>query len=254
MNIVGIIPARYQSVRFPGKPLVDLAGKAMIVRTYEQVSKVKQLTDVVVATDDKRIYQTIQSAGGKVLMTSLTHSSGTDRCADALEQLKLDIKNTIVVNIQGDEPFIQPQQIEELISCFDNPHTQIATVVKELHTENSLHNPNVVKVVLSDRGEALYFSRSVIPFMRDVAFGDISFYKHIGIYAYRAETLNEIVKLPVSPLEKAESLEQLRWLQSGYKIQTYITQYEDTVGIDTIEDVEKALSYIRNHGVEFNLN
>jgi 3-deoxy-manno-octulosonate cytidylyltransferase (CMP-KDO synthetase) len=249
MNIVGIIPARFQSVRFPGKPLVDLAGKAMIVRTYEQVSKVKQLTDVVVATDDKRIYQTIQSAGGKVLMTSPTHFSGTDRCADALEQLNMDMKNTIVVNVQGDEPFIQPQQIEELISCFDNSQTQIATLVKELHAENSLYNSNVVKVVLSDRGEVMYFSRSVIPFMRDVSFGDVPFYKHIGIYAYRAEILNEIVKLPVSTLEKAESLEQLRWLQSGYKIQAYITQYEDTVGIDTIEDVEKALSYIRNQGV-----
>ncbi|MDR2409377.1 MAG: 3-deoxy-manno-octulosonate cytidylyltransferase [Bacteroidales bacterium] len=249
MNIVGIIPARFQSVRFPGKPLIDLAGKAMIVRTYEQVSKVKQLTDVVVATDDKRIYQTVQSAGGKVLMTSPAHLSGTERCADALEQLNMDIKNTVVVNIQGDEPFIQPQQIEELISCFDNPHTQIATLVKELHAENSLHNPNIVKVVLSDGGDVLYFSRSVIPFMRDVSFGDISFYRHIGVYAYRAETLNEIVKLQVSSLEKAESLEQLRWLQSGYKIQAYITQHEDTIGIDTIEDVEKALSYIQNQDV-----
>jgi 3-deoxy-manno-octulosonate cytidylyltransferase (CMP-KDO synthetase) len=251
MNIIGIIPARYLSVRFPGKPLVDLAGKAMIVRTYEQVSKVKQLADVVVATDDDRIYQTIRSIGGKACITAHTHSSGTERCAEALQQLNLDIKNTVVVNIQGDEPFIQPEQIEELISCFDNPETQIATLVKELNTEDTLHNPNIVKAVLSNTGHVLYFSRSVIPFVRNTSFEGtpVPFYKHIGIYAYRAETLNEIVKLPVSSLEKAESLEQLRWLQSGYKIQTCVTQYGDTIGIDTIEDVEKALSYIRNQGI-----
>jgi 3-deoxy-manno-octulosonate cytidylyltransferase (CMP-KDO synthetase) len=246
MNIIGIIPARYQSVRFPGKPLVDLAGKAMIVRTYEQAFKVKQFTDVIVATDDERIYQEIHSSGGKALMTASTHSSGTERCAEVLDLLNLDVTNTIVVNIQGDEPFIQPQQIEELIGCFDNENTQIATVVKELNTENTLQNPNVVKVVLSNTGNVLYFSRSVIPFVRNISVSDVSFYKHIGIYAYRAETLHEIVKLPPSPLEKAESLEQLRWLQAGYKIQTCITQYEDTIGIDTAEDVEKALSDIQN--------
>lgn len=246
MNIIGIIPARYQSVRFPGKPLVDLAGKAMIVRTYEQAFKVKQFTDVIVATDDERIYQEIHSSGGKALMTASTHSSGTERCAEVLDLLNLDVTNTIVVNIQGDEPFIQPQQIEELIGCFDNENTQIATVVKELNTENTLQNPNVVKVVLSNTGNVLYFSRSVIPFVRNISVSDVSFYKHIGIYAYRAETLHEIVKLPPSSLEKAESLEQLRWLQAGYKIQTCITQYEDTIGIDTAEDVEKALSYIQN--------
>jgi 3-deoxy-manno-octulosonate cytidylyltransferase (CMP-KDO synthetase) len=246
MDIIGIIPARYQSVRFPGKPLIDLAGKAMIVRTYEQASKVKQLTDVVVATDDERIYQAVDSSGGKAVMTASTHSSGTERCAEVLTLLNMNIANTIVVNIQGDEPFIQPQQIEELIGCFDNENTQIATLVKELNTENTLHNPNIVKAVLSNTGNVLYFSRSVIPFVRNISLTDIPFYKHIGIYAYRAETLNEIVKLPLSSLEKAESLEQLRWLQAGYKIQTCITQYEDTIGIDTMEDVEKALSYIQN--------
>jgi 3-deoxy-manno-octulosonate cytidylyltransferase (CMP-KDO synthetase) len=248
-NIIGIIPARYQSVRFPGKPLVDLSGRVMIVRTYEQVSKVKQLTDVLVATDDERIYNTIQAIGGKALMTSSAHVSGTERCADALEQLNPDIKNTVVVNIQGDEPFIQPQQIEELISCFDDANTQIATLVKRIDSEDNLHNPNVVKVVLSNSGNVLYFSRSMIPFVRDAVLEGVPFYKHIGIYAYRAETLNEIVKIPASSLEKAESLEQLRWLQAGYKVQTYITQYEDTIGIDTMEDVEKAISYIHKHGI-----
>jgi 3-deoxy-manno-octulosonate cytidylyltransferase (CMP-KDO synthetase) len=246
MNIIGIIPARYQSVRFPGKPLVDLGGKSMIVRTCEQVSKVKQLTDVVVATDDERIYQEVCTNGGKALMTNPLHLSGTDRCAEALKQLNLDIKNTILVNIQGDEPFIRPEQIEELISCFDNPNTQIATIVKEINHKNTLYDPNVVKAVLSCSGSVLYFSRSVIPFVRNASSEDLPFYKHIGIYAYRAETLNEIVKLPVSSLERAESLEQLRWLQFDYKIQACITQYEDTIGIDTVEDLEKALSYIQS--------
>jgi 3-deoxy-manno-octulosonate cytidylyltransferase (CMP-KDO synthetase) len=238
MDFIGIIPARYQSVRFPGKPLIDLAGKTMIVRTYEQVLKVKQFVNVIVATDDQRIYQEVCSSGGKALMTADTHSSGTDRCADALSQLNYEPKKTIIVNIQGDEPFIQPEQIEEVIACFDNPNTQIATLIKEIETEEMLQNPNVVKVVVSDTGKALYFSRSPIPFLRNSSFKDAVFYKHIGIYAYRTDILNEIVKNPISPLEKAESLEQLRWLQAGYEIQTFLTQYEDTIGIDTPQDVE----------------
>jgi 3-deoxy-manno-octulosonate cytidylyltransferase (CMP-KDO synthetase) len=246
MNIIGVIPARYQSVRFPGKPLVDLAGKAMIVRTYEQVSKVKLFSDVIVATDDERIYRKIHTIGGKAVITSSTHVSGTERCAETISLLNIDPTNTVVVNIQGDEPFIQPQQIEELIACFDSANTQIATLVKELNMANDLHDPNIVKAVLSNSGSVLYFSRSLIPFVRDASLEGISFYKHIGIYAYRAETLNEIVKLPVSSLEKAESLEQLRWLQAGYKIQSRVTQYEDTVGIDTVEDVERALLFIQN--------
>ena len=243
MDFIGIIPARYQSVRFVGKPLVDLAGKSMIVRTYEQACKVKQFVNVVVATDDKRIYEEIVSSGGKAIMTANTHVSGTDRCAEALTLLNCEQKNTVVVNIQGDEPFIQPQQIEELIACFDNPNTKIATIIKKIETEEILHNPNIVKVVVSDTGKALYFSRCAIPFLRNSYFEDVNFYKHIGIYAYKAEVLNEIVKIPSSSLEKAELLEQLRWLQAGYEIQTVKTKYEDTIGIDTKEDVEKALLY-----------
>ena len=238
MDFIGIIPARYHSVRFPGKPLVDLAGKSMIVRTYEQVSKVKRLSKVVVATDDERIYQAVHSAGGNVVMTSPTHTSGTDRCAEALSQLRYEQNKTVVVNIQGDEPFIKPEQIEELIACFDNSDTQIATLIKKIETEEMLQNPNVVKTVVSDTGKALYFSRFAVPFLRNGSFEDVIFYKHIGIYAYRAEVLNEIVKIPISSLEKAESLEQLRWLQAGYEIQTLATQHEDTIGIDTPQDLE----------------
>jgi len=248
MDFIGIIPARYQSSRFPGKPLVDLAGTSMIVRTYHQALKVKQFTGLFVATDDRRIYQEVISHGGKAVMTSEAHSSGTERCAEVLDKLGYEQRNTVIVNIQGDEPFIQPQQIEELIACFDEPETQIATLIKRIDTKEVLHNPNVVKVVVSDAGKALYFSRSAIPFMRDVSFEDVNFYKHIGMYAYRAEVLGEIVNIPKSTLEKAESLEQLRWLQGGYEIKTIVTK-QDTIAIDTREDVEKALSYIekQNH-------
>ena len=252
MNFIGIIPARYQSARFPGKPLVDLAGKTMIVRTYEQVVKVKQFVNVVVATDDQRIYQEVCSAGGRAVMTARTHTSGTERCADALSQLNYNPTETIVVNIQGDEPFIQPEQIEEVIACFDRPNVQIATLIKKIESEEMLQNSNVVKTVVSDTGKALYFSRSAIPFLRNSSFEDVVFYKHIGIYAYRADILHEIVKIPMSSLEKAEVLEQLRWLQAGYEIQTVVTQYEDTIGIDTKEDVEKALLYKKlNHPRRF---
>jgi 3-deoxy-manno-octulosonate cytidylyltransferase (CMP-KDO synthetase) len=238
MEFIGIIPARYDSVRFPGKPLIDLGGKSMIVRTYEQVSRVKKLSKAVVATDDERIYQEVISAGGNAVMTARTHTSGTDRCAEALAILGCEPNNTVVLNIQGDEPFIQPEQIEELIACFDNSTVEIATLIKRIETEEMLHNPNVVKVVVADTGKALYFGRYAIPFLRNISFGEAVFYKHIGIYAYRARVLNELVQLPPSSLEKAESLEQLRWLQAGYQIQTLETQYEDTIGIDTPQDLE----------------
>ena len=238
MDFLGIIPARYQSVRFPGKPLVDIAGKPMIIRTYEQVLKVKQFVNVVVATDDQRIYKEVLSFGGNAVMTAHTHTSGTERCAEAFSQLSKKQENTVVVNIQGDEPFIQPEQIEELIACFDNSDVQIATLIKKIDREEVLQNPNVVKVVISNEKKALYFSRYSIPFLRNNSMQEIDFYKHIGIYAYRADILSEIVKLPPSPLEKAESLEQLRWLQAGYTIQTVETQYDDTIGIDTPQDIE----------------
>ena len=238
MDFIGIIPARYQSTRFPGKPLVDLAGKPMIMRTYEQVIKVQTFVSVIVATDDKRIYQTVRLSGGNAVMTAKAHTSGTERCAEAFSSLDYKEKNTVVVNIQGDEPFIQPEQIAEVLRCFENPNTQIATLIKKIKSKEMLQNPNVVKVVINNTGKALYFSRSPIPFLRNRSFEDGFFYKHIGIYAYKAQVLNEIVQLPASSLEKAEYLEQLRWLQSGYDIQTIETQYNDTVGIDTPQDLE----------------
>ena len=252
MEFIGIIPARYDSVRFSGKPLIDLGGKSMIVRTYEQVSRVKKLSKVVVATDDERIYQEVISAGGNAVMTARTHTSGTERCAEALSILGCEPNSTIVLNIQGDEPFIQPEQIAELMTCFDDPTVEIATLIKQIKTEEMLHNSNVVKAVVADTGKALYFSRYSVPFLRNGSFENTVFYKHIGIYAYRAKVLNEIVNLPPSSLEKAESLEQLRWLQAGYKIQTLETHYEDTIGIDTPQDLEllkrkKIFSTHNNH-------
>ena len=249
MDIIGIIPARYQSERLPGKPLIDLAGKTMIARTYEQVSKVAAFTELVVATDDDRIYNEVISFSGKVVMTNPNHCSGTDRCADALQQLGYEPKNVIVVNIQGDEPFVLPEQIEELIHCFDNNEIEIATLIKEIEAENDLHDPNVVKVVKKDDNDALYFSRFAIPYKRNTSINDIIYYRHIGMYAFRGNVLNRIVKLPVSSLERAESLEQLRWLQAGYNIHTYTTHYETAFGIDTQEDVNKAIQYIQNHNL-----
>ena len=247
MDIIGIIPARYQSERLPGKPLIDLAGKSMIVRTYEQVSKINAFSELIVATDDSRIFNEVVSFGGKAVMTNLNHCSGTDRCADALQQLGYEPKHAIVVNIQGDEPFILPEQIEELIHCFNNKEIEIATLIKEIESENDLQDPNVVKVVKTDNNNALYFSRFSIPYKRNTSINDITYYRHIGMYAYRGDVLNRIVKLPVSSLERAESLEQLRWLQAGYHIHTHITKYETAFGIDTQNDVIKAIQYIQNH-------
>jgi 3-deoxy-manno-octulosonate cytidylyltransferase (CMP-KDO synthetase) len=247
MKIIGIIPARYQSERLPGKPLVDLAGKTMIARTYERVSEVKLFDEVVVATDDKRIYNEIVSIGGKALMTSSEHRSGTDRCAEAMRQLAYCPDQLIVVNIQGDEPFVLAEQIEELIHCFDNNEIDIATLIKEVDVADDLQNANVVKVVKTDGNRALYFSRFPVPFKRDVSGEAVVYYRHIGMYAYKGDVLDRIVKLPVSSLEKAEMLEQLRWLQAGYTIYTYITHYKTAFGIDTQEDVQKAVQYLRNH-------
>ncbi len=246
MRIIGIIPARYQSERLPGKPLIDLAGKTMIARTYEQASKVKSFSEIVIATDDHRIYDEVISFGGKVVMTNSNHCSGTDRCADAIKQLGYNTGEVVVVNIQGDEPFILPEQIEELIHCFDNNEIGIATLIKEIESEDDLLNSNVVKVVKTDFGNALYFSRSSIPFKRNPLVGNIIYYRHIGMYAYRGDILSRIVNLPVSPLEKAEALEQLRWLQAGYTIHTHVTQYESAFGIDTLDDVKKAIQYIQD--------
>ena len=241
LRFVCIIPARYQSTRFPGKPLVDIGGKTMIQRVYDQVSKV--LPNVYVATDDNRIFEVVTAFGGKAIMTSDKHKSGTDRCYEAFS--KLDEWFDVVVNVQGDEPFIQPEQISELITCFDEPDTQIATLAKKVTGNDdfeTLLNPNNPKLVVNSHNEAMYFSRSVIPFKRGSEtvnwISQHSYLKHVGIYAYRAEILSELSVLEQSPLEIAESLEQLRWLENGYRIKVGYTSVE-TFGIDTPDDLEK---------------
>ena len=246
IRFVAIIPARYASTRFPGKPLVDMGGKTMIQRVYEQVSRV--LADVYVATDDLRIFDTVVAFGGKAIMTSDQHRSGTDRCQEAFT--KLDEYFDVVINVQGDEPFIQPEQITELQKCFDDNETQIATLARKISETDgldTLYNPNIPKLVLNKNNEALYFSRSVIPFNRGTEpqnwLTAHSYLKHIGIYAYRAEVLHEITRLEQSALELAESLEQLRWLENGYKIKVGFTDAE-SMGIDTPEDLVKAIKLL----------
>jgi len=242
MKYLGIIPARYASTRFPGKPLADLMGKPVIQWVYERVAGL--LDRVVVATDDERILQAVQKWGGEALLTSSDHPSGTDRCLEAYRKLKEDYD--VIINIQGDEPFIHPSQIELLKAAFQNPATQIATLVKPFSSEDdfeNLFNPNTPKVILNSKGQAIYFSRSIIPYVRGRHHSEWLkshiFYKHIGIYAYKPEVLEEITSLPQSILEKAESLEQLRWIENGYVIQTMIT-HQETVGIDTPDDLERA--------------
>lgn len=247
MKFIGIIPARYASTRFPGKPLADMAGKPMIQRVYEQVSKA--LDDVCVATDDQRIFDAVIAFGGKAVMTDTNHQSGTDRCFEAYT--KIGKGYDVIINIQGDEPFIQSEQIEALKACFSDETTQIATLVKAFVEEDgmdALFNPNTPKVVLNDKHEALLFSRSVIPYKRGVESADWlkhhTYYKHIGLYAYKAEVLKEITALSPSALELVESLEQLRWLENGYRIKVGVTKQE-TIGIDTPEDMEKAIDFLK---------
>jgi 3-deoxy-manno-octulosonate cytidylyltransferase (CMP-KDO synthetase) len=247
MKTIGIIPARYASTRFPAKPLAVLGGKPVIQRVYEQVSGV--LDDVLVATDDERIFRAVEGFGGKVCMTSTSHRSGTDRIREAYENLGQPYD--VVVNIQGDEPFIQASQIRTVVSCFDDPATQIATLVKPFVPADgcaALFNVNSPKVVVDNEMRALYFSRSVIPYLRGVPQEDWlsrhTFYKHIGLYAYRSDTLLEITRLPQSSLELAESLEQLRWLQNGYVIKVGVSDVE-TIGIDTPDDLARAEEFLK---------
>ncbi|MEG2240326.1 MAG: 3-deoxy-manno-octulosonate cytidylyltransferase [Alistipes sp.] len=247
MKFIAIIPARYASTRFPAKPLALLGGKPVIQRVYEQVAGV--LDDAVVATDDERIYAAVKAFGGKVEMTSTAHRSGTDRCCEAYD--KQGKTYDVVVNVQGDEPFIQRSQLEAIKRCFDDPATDIATLVKPFTEQDgwvALANPNSPKVVLDKDAHAIYFSRSVIPYLRGVEqqewLKSHTFYKHIGIYAFRAAVLREITRLPQSPLEKAESLEQLRWLENGYRIGVGISEVE-TIGIDTPADLEKAEAFLK---------
>ena len=247
MKFIGIIPARYASTRFPAKPLAMLGGKPVIQRVYEQVCGV--LDEAYVATDDERIETVVKSFGGKVVMTSVNHKSGTDRCYEAYT--KVGEGYDVIVNIQGDEPFIQRSQLEAVKTCFDDETTQIATLVKPFTPENgfdALENVNSPKVVVDKRMNALYFSRSIIPFMRNKDKNEWlsghTYYKHIGLYAYRASVLKEITSLPQSSLELAESLEQLRWLENGYKIKVGLTNVE-TIGIDTPADLERAENFLK---------
>ncbi len=248
MKIVGIIPARYASTRFPGKPLAMIDGKSMIQRVYEQSCKANVLSEVWIATDDNRIESHIKSFGGKVMLTSSNHKSGTERCNEVIHRLQADTPSRlfdVAINIQGDEPFIQPEQIEKVASCFLNPEVEIATLIKKISDKTELFNPNVVKVITANDKKALYFSRQPIPFLRGMPENDWlkhhTYFKHIGIYAYRTETLRKLTMLEPSPLEIAESLEQLRWLENAYHIYTKQTDFE-SFSIDTPDDLSKLIN------------
>ena len=243
LKFAGIIPARYASSRFPGKPLVLIGNKTMIQRVYDQASNI--LDEVWVATDDRRIFDAASHFGGKAIMTSANHLSGTDRCAEAIKKIneETDNKIDIVVNIQGDEPFIKPEQIALLMKCFDDETVELATLVRKVEPGEDIFNPNQPKVILDSKGNAIYFSRAAIPFIRDAEKSDWSkehvFYKHIGLYAYKSETLKNITSLKRSLLEISESLEQNRWIENGYRIRTAVTTWE-SISIDTPDDLERA--------------
>lgn len=248
MKFIAIIPARYASTRFPGKPLAKLCGKTVIQRVYEQANDV--LEEAYVATDDQRIYDTVVAFGGKAVMTSTNHRSGTDRIQEAA--IKIGTEADVIINVQGDEPFIHKSQLETVKSLFNDPNTQIATLGKPFESIEAIENPNSPKIVTDINGYAMYFSRSVIPYIRGKEkvewLTSFPFLKHIGLYAYRREVLTEITELPQSPLELAESLEQLRWLQNGYKIKVGITNIE-TIGIDTPDDLVRAEVFMHSKQV-----
>ena len=243
MNFIGIIPARFASTRFPGKPLTMINGKSMIQRVYEQAKKTNILISVVVATDDSRIEDHVKNFGGEVIMTSPECKNGTERCFEAIlkyQKIFPSQKFDVVINIQGDEPFIHPEQIESISSCFKNEKVEIATLIKKIKSVEELENPSEAKVIINTDKQAIYFSRSVIPFYRGVKNDEAiklhSYYKQIGMYAYRTDILKEIIRLNPTPLETAESLEQLRWLENGYKINVEFTEHE-SIAIDTPEDL-----------------
>lgn len=238
MKYFGIIPSRFESSRFPGKPLIDLKGKSMIQRVYERASQSDFLEEVIVATDDTRIFEHVLSFGGKVVMTDKNHPSGTDRCEEASQKAAPE---DVIINIQGDEPLIDPQQISQLCQLFEREDVHIGSLCKPFEKIEDLDNPNRIKVVMNHRQEALYFSRSRIPFEHQPSLH--SYFRHIGIYAYRKKTLSEITKLEVTELERKESLEQLRWLYHGYTIQMGITHIS-TPNIDTPEDVKSVLNLL----------
>lgn len=244
MKFIGIIPARYASTRFPGKPLALLGGKPVIQHVYEKVATV--LEAAYVATDDERIYDVVKAFGGQVVMTRTDHKSGTDRIEEAIE--KIGGEWDVVVNVQGDEPFVAKSQLDTICHCFDDPTTQIATLGKPFESMEAVQNPNSPKIVVDNMGFAMYFSRSVIPYVRGKEMSSwlthYPFLKHLGIYAYRKDVLRQVTQLPQSSLEIAESLEQLRWLQNGFKIKVGTTDVE-TVGIDTPQDLERAEEFLK---------
>ena len=251
MKFAAIIPARYASTRFPGKPLAVLGGKPVIIRVCEQAKKV--FDHVFVATDDARIFDAVKEGGFIPIMTREDHKSGTDRCYEAF--IKCGVKVDVVVNIQGDEPFIQPSQLRTIKSLFDSKDTDIATLVKPFAPDtpfDKVANPNSPKVVVDDNWNALYFSRSVIPYLRGTPEAEWparhTYYKHIGLYAFRADVLEAVTRLPQAPLEKAESLEQLRWLSAGYRIKVGVTDVE-TIGIDTPDDLSAAELFLKEHSL-----
>lgn len=243
LRFAGIIPARYASSRFPGKPLALIGNKPMIQRVYEKTCK--SLDIVYVATDDRRIFDTVSAFGGNAVMTSGSHQSGTDRCAEAVSMISEDMgfKIDIVINVQGDEPFIRPEQIDLLKKCFNDEKVEIATLIRKVNNGEDIQNPNQPKVILNSAGDAIYFSRAIIPYIRGFEINDWTsrhiFYKHIGLYAYKVDILKMITSLPQGKLEIAESLEQNRWIENGFRIRTAITEWEN-IGIDTPEDLEKA--------------
>ncbi len=247
MKFIGIIPARYASSRFPGKPLTMIGERTMIERVYRQASR--ELDDVVVATDDSRIFDAVTAFGGKAVMTSESHRSGTDRCREAYTNVGSDAD--VVINIQGDEPFIAPEQIASLKACFDNSGVAIATLARKFDKTKgfeALFDPNLVKVIMDNDSNAVYFSRAIIPYVRNHPWqqwlDNVEFHTHVGLYAYRAEILAEITRLTQSSLELSESLEQLRWLQNGYKIRVALTD-RPTIGIDTPDDLKAAIDYLK---------
>jgi len=243
MKVIGIIPARFGSSRFPGKPLIDLKGKTMIQRVYEGAKKSTLFSDIIVATDDERIVSEVERFGGKSLMTKKSHPSGTDRCGEVASHFP---DATVIVNIQGDEPLVDYRQLEALIAAFEDPTTTIATLgIKEITLED-INNPNRIKVVVNQANNALYFSRSAVPNFANSKGNPLEiypFYRHIGLYAYRSEILKELIELQPTQLEAIESLEQLRWLYYGYSIRVIETTIE-TPNIDVPEDVEKVLNFL----------
>jgi len=246
MKILGIIPARYASTRFPAKPLADIAGKTMINRVYDQANLAACLTELVVATDHQKIFDHVISFGGKAVMTSESHQSGTDRACEAMK--KMSDEYDFAINIQGDEPFIDPGQVELLAECFAEDHCELATLVKKIEHQEELSDPNQVRVVLTTNSEAIYFSRATIPYQRGTApeqwLDNHTYYKHVGIYGYRTDILRKVSKLKPSSLETAECLEQLRWIENGLRIKTRVTDH-DAICIDTPEDLQRALAQLQ---------